>query len=118
MLRAGARPQEPQEVVDLRGRADGRAAARSGVLLLDGDGWRDSLDRVHQRLRHPLEKLLGIRRERLDVAALALGVEGVERQRALAGPRRSGDDREGAPWQLDGDAFEVVLPRVADDHAG
>jgi len=52
-----------------------------------------------------------------DVAALALGVEGIERERALAGPRRSGDDREGAPRQLDGDPLEIVLPRVADDHA-
>src|SRR2546422_2191298 len=86
-------------------------------LLLDGDRGGDPLDRVDQRFRHPLEELLGIRRERLDVAALALGVEGIERERALAGPRRSGDDREGAPRQLDGDPLEIVLPRVADDHA-
>jgi len=72
---------------------------------------------VDQRFRHPLEELLGIRGERLDVAALALGVQGIERQRALAGPRRSGDHREGAPRQLDGDALRLCLPRVADDHA-
>ncbi len=117
VLRAGARPQEPQEIVDLRGRPDGRAAARRRILLLDGDRRRDPLDRVDQRFRHPLEELLGIRCERLDVAALALGVEGIERQRALAGPRRPGDDREGAPRQLDGDPLEIVLPRIADDHA-
>src|SRR3989449_7983686 len=86
-------------------------------LLLDGHRGGDPLARVDQRFRHPLEELLGIRRERLDVATLALGVEGIERERALAGPRRSGDDREGAPRQLDGDPLEIVLPRVADDHA-
>src|SRR5256886_17386885 len=46
VLGAGARPQEPQEIVDLRGRADGRAAARRRVLLLDGDCRRDALDPV------------------------------------------------------------------------
>ena len=117
VLSAGACPQEPEEVVDLRSRADRRAAARRGVLLLDSDRRRNALDAVHQRFRHPLEELFGIRRERLDVTALALGVEGIERQRALARPRWSGDDREGAPRQLDGDALEIVLPRVADDHA-
>src|SRR2546422_1698777 len=109
VLGAGACPQEPQEVVDLRSRADRRAAARRGVLLLDGDRRRNALDAVHQRLRHPLEELFGIRRERLDVTALALGVEGIERERALARPRWSGDDREGAPRQLDGDRKSTRL---------
>ena len=117
VLGAGARPQEPQEIVDLRGRADRRAAARRRVLLLDGDRRRDALDRVDQRFGHPLEELLRIRRERLDVAALPLGVEGIERQRALARPRRPGDDGEGASRQLDRDPLEIVLPGVADDHA-
>ena len=116
-LRPDPGPQQAQEVVDLRGRADSRAAAGRGVLLLDRHRRRDAFDRVHERLGHPLEELLGVGRQRLDVAPLPLGVEGVEGERALARPRRAGDHREGAPRQLDGDPLEIVLPRVADDDA-
>src|SRR5437763_958743 len=50
-----------------------------------------------------------------DWAALALGVQRVEGERALPRPRRAGDHRERAAWQLHGDALEVVLSRIADD---
>src|SRR6266571_3047937 len=117
VLRPHPGPQQPQEIVDLRGCADRRAAARRGILLLDRDGWRDAVDPVHQRLRHPLEELFRVGRERFDVTPLALRVERVESERALSRPRRAGDDREGAPRQRDGDPLEIVLARVADDDA-
>ena len=116
VLDANARPEETQEVVDLGGRAHGRATARGGILLLYGHRWRDPLDPVHQRLRHPFEELFRVGRQGLDVAALAFGIQGVERQGALPGPRRPGHHREGATRQRHGNALEVVLPRVADEH--
>jgi hypothetical protein len=109
-------PQEPEVVVDLGRGSDRRAARRGGVLLLDGHRGRHAVQPVHGRLGHPLQELLGVRREGLDVAPLAFGIEGVEGERAFAGSRRAGHHREGAARNLDGDAFEVVLAGVLQDH--
>ena len=76
--RPDARPQEPQVVVDLRDRADGGAARLHPVALVDGDGGTHALDEIDVGLRHPLEKLLGVGGERLDVTPLSLGVDRVE----------------------------------------
>ena len=46
---ADARPEEAQVVVDLRGGADGGARRLGGVLLLDGDGGREPVDRDRRR---------------------------------------------------------------------
>ena len=91
---ADARPEQPQVVVDLGRRADGRARRLGRVLLLDRDGGREPVDRVDVGLLHALEELARVRRQRLDVAALSFGVDGVERQRGLTRSRRPGDDGE------------------------
>jgi hypothetical protein len=72
---ADPREEQPEEVVDLRRGADRRSARHRGVALLNRDGGRDALEPVDQRLGHALEELLGVGRERFDVAALAFGVE-------------------------------------------
>ena len=82
--RAGAREQQPQVVVDLGHRADGRARVVAGGLLLDGDRRRQALDQVDVGLLHQLQELARVGGERLDVAPLALGVEGVEGERGLS----------------------------------
>src|SRR2546430_1337213 len=73
--------------------------------------------RIDQRLRHTLEELLGIRRQRFDIAALPLGIERVERERAFPGARWPGDDRERPARELDGDALQIVLAYVAENDA-
>ena len=83
---ADARVEQPQVVVDLGGRADRRPRVADAVLLPDGDRRADALDRVDVRLLHPLEELPRVGRQRLDVAALPLGVDGVEGERRLARP--------------------------------
>src|SRR4029077_11248026 len=75
------RPEEPQMVSDLRDRADRRARVPADALLLDGDRRRQPLDAVAVGLRHLLEELAGVGRERFDVPSLALGVERVEGER-------------------------------------
>ena len=60
------------------------------------------------------EELAGVGRQRLDVAALALGVDRVERQRRLARPRQAGEDDELVAGQLERDVAEVVLPGAPD----
>ena len=120
---ADPRPQEAQVVVHLGGGPHGGAAGHHRIPLLDGDRRGDALEPVHQRLGHAVEELLGVGGERLDVPPLPLGVQGVEGERALARSRGTGDDRERAVRQVDGDTLQVVLASVddADDgigHAG
>ena len=81
---ADARPQQPHVVVDLGDGADGRARIFRGRLLLDGDRRRQPVDLVDVGLLHHLQELARIGRERLDVAALALGIDGVEGERGFA----------------------------------
>ena len=90
---AGAGVQQPQVVVDLGDGAHGRARVAAGRLLIDGDGRRQPLDEVDIRLVHLAQELARVRRERLDVAALALGEDRVERQAGLA--------RAGQPGEYD-----------------
>ena len=88
-------PQQPQVVVDLGDRADRRARVARGGLLVDRDRRRQPLDRVHVRLVHLAEELARVRRQRLDVAALALGVDRVEGEARLARAGQPGDDDQG-----------------------
>jgi hypothetical protein len=56
---------------------------------------RQALDEVDVRLVHLPEELPGVRRQRLDVAALALGEDRVEGQARLAGAGQPGEDDQG-----------------------
>ena len=76
--------EEAQVVVDLRDGADGGARVAGDALLVDGDGGREALDVVDLRLVHAAEELPRVGGQRLDVAALALGVDRVEGEGALA----------------------------------
>ena len=111
---ADAREQQPHIVVDLGDRADRGARVARGGLLLDGDGRRQPVDMVDVRLLHHVEELARVSREQLDIAALALGIDGVEGERGFAGARKPGDHHELFPGQVEGDVLEVVLPRAAD----
>ena len=117
-LLADAGPEEAEVVVDLRRRADGGAAGDRRVPLLDRDRRGHAVEPVDQRFGHPLEELLGVGRERLDVPALPFGIQRVERERALPRAGRPGDRDERAARQIDGDALEIVLSGVDDADAG
>ena len=116
---ADARPQQPHVVVDLGDGADGRARVVRGGLLLDRDGGREAVDLVDVRLLHHLQELARIGRERFDVAALALGIDGVEGERGFARARQAGEHHQLVARDFDVDVLEIVLARAADrDHAG
>ena len=112
---ADARVQQPQVVVDLGDRADRRARVARGGLLVDRDRRRQPFDVVDVRLLHLPQELASVRRERLDVAPLALGVDGVERERGLARTRQARHDDELVARERQVDVLEVVLPRALDD---
>ena len=95
------RPQQPQVVVDLGDRPDRRPRVARRGLLVDRDRRRQALDRVDVRLVHLTEELARVRRQRLDVAALPLGVDRVERERRFARPRETGDDGQRVPRDRD-----------------
>ena len=107
--------EQAQVVVDLGHRADGGAGVLAGGLLLDGDGRGKPLDGLHIRLFHLLQELAGIGRERLHIAALPLGVDGVEGQGRLARAGDAGDDHQLVAGDLHVDALEVVLAGAFDD---
>ena len=108
------REQQPQIIVDLGGGAHGRARAARGRHLLDRDGGGQAVDHVHVGPRQALEELARVARDRLDVAALALGVDRVECERGLARARDPCDHGQLAPGQVEVEVLEVVLARAAD----
>ena len=112
---ADASPEESQIVVDFSRGPDGRSRIADAVLLPDGNGRRDPVDRVHVRLLHPLEELPCVGRQRLDVSPLPLGVDGVEGQGRLARPAHPGEDDELPVRNRDVHALEVVSACAPDD---
>jgi hypothetical protein len=62
--------EDAEVVVDLGDGADGGPRVVRGRLLIDGDRGREAADGVVERLLHLTQKLAGVARERLDVAAL------------------------------------------------
>ena len=81
MRNADTRIEKAEVVVDLGDRANGGTRVARGRLLIDGDRGRQTLDEVDIGLVHLPQELTGIGRQRLDVTALAFGVDRVERQR-------------------------------------
>ena len=119
--RADRGVEQAQVVVDLGDGADGGAWAAAGGLLLDGDGGAKAFDGVDVGALDLVEELAGVGRERFDIAALALGVDGVEGERALAGAGETGDHGERVAGDAHVDVAQVMLARpshrdVSDGH--
>jgi len=114
----GAREQQLEVVVELRHRAHRGARGAHRVGLVDGDRRRHAFDAVHRRAVHAVEELAGVGAEGLDVAALALGVEGVEHQRGLARTAGAGHHGELPCPDIQVEVLEVVLAGAADADVG
>ena len=112
---AGAGEEQPQVVVDLGDRADGRARVARGRLLVDRDRRAQALDEVDVGLVHLAEELPGVRRQRLDVPPLALGEDRVEGEAGLARAGQPGEDDHRVARQVQVDVAQVVLPRPTND---
>jgi len=109
---ADAGVEQPQVVVDFGHRAHGRARVVAGGFLLDGDGRRQAVDAVHVGLVEALQKLARVGAQALDVAALALGVQGVEGEAGFARTRQPGDHHQRVFRDVEVDVFQVVRARA------
>ena len=108
---ADAGVEDAEVIVDLGDGADGGARIAAGGLLLDADRRRQAGEVIDIRLLQLAEELPGVARQRFDVAALPLGVERVEGQRALARAADAGEDDQLVAGQVEIDVAEVVLAR-------
>ena len=61
-----------------------------------------------------MEQAARVGRDRLEIAALGLGVEGAEGQRRLARARDAGEHHERITGDANVDVLEVVFPRAPD----
>jgi len=84
MCGAAAGEQQTEVVVNLGGRGHGGPRVARRILLLDGDGRRETVDQVYVRLLDAFQELPGIGRKRFDVTALPFRVDGVESKRGFA----------------------------------
>jgi len=111
---ADAGVQQTQVVVYLGDGADRRPRVAGSRLLIDRNRGREALDEIDVGLVHLAEELAGVARQRLDVAALAFGVDRVESQRALSRTRQAGEDDEPIARQVYRNVAKVVLPGAPD----
>src|SRR5262245_43479673 len=107
--------QQPEMVVDLGHGPDRRPGVARRALLVDGDGRREAVDLVDVRLLHLAQELPGVGAQALDIAALTLGVDRVEREAALTAAREPGDHDESVARERDRDVLEVVFAGTAND---
>ena len=112
--RAGAGKQHTAIVVNLRRGRYGRTRIARGAPLFDGDGRRQALNVLDLRLLHLLQKLAGIGTERFDILPLALGIDGIERQRTLARTAHAGHHDEPVPRDIDVDILQIMFTRPGD----
>ncbi len=109
--------QHPEVVVDLRDGPDRGSGVARRRLLIDRDGRRETFDEVDVRLLHLTEELAGVRRQRLHVPALALGVDRVEGERRFPGAGQSREHDQLVTRQVQRDVLEVVLTGAVDDES-
>jgi hypothetical protein len=64
------------------------------------------------------KKLAGVRRQRLDVTALPLGIEGIESERRLSGAADAREDNQLIARQVEFDVLQVVFAGAANDDVG
>ena len=116
---SGARIEHAQQIGEGCDAPDRRSGGwRSALLLKRHRRWQ-ALDFVDLGHFHLMEETARVRRDRFQIAALGLGIEGGESERRLSRSRDARERDERVARHVDIDIFEVVLPRAANpDEAG
>ena len=113
--RAHASEQQAQVVINLSYGTNRRPGILGRRLLIDRHGRRQAVNRIQIRLIHLAQKLARIAGKALDIATLALGIDGIERQRTLTRTGKAGNDHELVARNRDIDIAQVVLTRTANN---
>ena len=100
--------QQPQIIAGFSGGADRGAARAAAVFVRDGDRRRNALDPVGGRLFQSFQKLPRVGRKAVDVAALSLRVQGVQRQARLAAAAQAAEDDQLAVRNIEINLLEIV----------
>ena len=86
--------KQSQKIVNLGCCRNDRAGIACRAALFDGNGGGEALDKINLRLFHLIEELPRVSGERFDIAALAFGIKGVERQRRFARAAQAGNHHQ------------------------
>ena len=113
--RAHPGPQQAEVVVNFCHRAHGGTGVFRRGFLVDGDGRGKALDIVHVGLVHLAQEHPGVGGQGLHIAALALGVDGVEGQGGLAGAREARHHHQLVPGDGDVDILQIIGAGAFDD---
>ncbi len=100
-------------MIDLGERRHRALVSAAAGALLDGHRGRDAENGVDVGARRGLHELPRVGVQGLEIAALTLGKQNIECQRALAAARNAGNDRELVEPQVHIDVLEVVLAGAA-----
>ena len=106
--RTDAREEQAQVVVDLRDCTHRGARILGGGLLIDGHGRAQAIDGIEVRLVHLPQEHPGIGAQGLHIPPLALGIDRVKSQGALAGAREARHHHQLVPGDCNVNVFEVV----------
>ena len=98
--RAHSGPEQAQIVIDLRHGTHGGTGVLGGGLLIDGNGGGKAVDLIHIGLVHLSEEHPGVGAEALHIPPLAFGIDGIKRQRGLAGAGKSRQHHQFIPRDL------------------
>ena len=113
-LRAGLGEEQPEKMINLRHRGDGRFAAAARDALLDGDAGRHAFDQIDIRLFQLLDELPRVGRHAVEKTALPFGKKNIEREGRFARTAQAGDDHHLVARNIERDVLQVVLARAVD----
>ncbi len=107
--------EEPQQVGEFGGGADGRAGRTNRIFLLDRNRGTDVGDPIDVGPVHLIEKHPRVGRKRFHIAPLSLGEQGIEGEGGFSRSRESGDRRHLVVRDAQRYVFEIILARAFDD---
>jgi hypothetical protein len=105
--------QQTQVIGRFGCRSDGRPIGARGAAASHRDGGWDAVDSLGVRLLQTVQELSRVGRKTLDVAALALGIQRVQRQTGLAAAADAAEHDQSAVRHVQIDRFQVVYADAA-----
>ena len=108
--------QQPQVVVNFSHRAHRRPRVLTGGSLVNGNSRRQAFNIINVGLVHLPQELAGVGRERLDIAALTLGINGIEGQGGFPRATQAGDHHQLVAGDRQVNIFKIMFTGAFDDN--